>query len=390
MADEKDFWISNNDMFKKHISKLFATTIATIEPKIEIKNEQVQKEWEKLKSNNNLLEINYQLVSELSKNGIMTLMLTTYFDKEKPKIVVAKPIYVQFAPKLKLEKIVLQFYLPIFGKNDYNINCTLNLSVNYKYTFQYFEEGKFVVDHIQPYTNYFFSFFKNNPEGKSDLDNVNPKWVEDYNKHLDMMLADSLTSKSLFHLNQPNTQGSMQNVKNLKETLYDPSAVIFENKNIFSLLQSGGLQIQQGLSQSVAIIEKLKFYDNKIKEYSFSPRNTLDAGTKNIHSAEANQINSQSDDYIEIKANLLEMGWEEFIRNVFFDYLSNNVDEFKNFNFDDIEIDVEISGSTKYLKNQENEYLQNQQGTLVNPNKINIQETEKIDYKKATNNESKE
>ncbi len=364
----------DNDHYEKYVASLFANTVGTIEPKIKFsgkKSKELQKEWDKLLEHNNLLEINYQLIEELSKEGCMALVLSTYF--KKPKIVPARIIDVQYESNGDIKSFELQFYLATPGKCGYNILCC-NQDKTFKYTFHYYDnvdaKNNDVYNiHTQYYDDSIFAIFLNNPMGKNDMDNVPSKLITDINKHLDLLMTDSLTAKSLYHINLPQSQGKTDNVSKLKETLKDPNSLYFENKNIFSLLGSGGLQIQSGTSIGQVVLDKLKFYDNKVKELTFCPRNTADMGTKNIHSAEAMSINSQSDDYIEVKANLLEKGWSNFIKNVFIDYIKNNLDSYKDIDFEGVEVDVEISGSTKYLKNQANEYLQTQQGSLINPNK---------------------
>ena len=365
MNNNKSFVNSNKDVYKKYIAQLFANSIATIEPKIVIKNNELQEEWNKLTKNINLIQINYLLVNEISQNGNAVLFLTNYF--EKLKIFVSRISNIKYDNKLNIKSYDLELIIPEIN-NQTILVC--KESDEYKYSYKFFIENN-ICSHVQIMDNLPFAYFTNNPLNLSDLSNVDPLLIEEFNKHLDLLLSDSLTSKSLFHLNTPLSQANSKNINQLKDVLNNPRGLIFENQNIFSLLQSGGLQIQQGLSIYLAILEKIKFYDNKIKELAFAPRNTLDAGTKNIHSTEANQINSQSDDYIELKANLLEISWTNFIRYTFFDYLKNNNDQFNDIDFESVEIDVEICGSTKYLKNIQNEYVQNQSGSLINPNKIN-------------------
>ncbi len=364
----------DNDHYRRYIASLFANTVGTIEPKIKFsgnKSKELQKEWDKLLEHNNILEINYQLIEELSKEGCMALVLSTYF--KKPKIVPAKIIDIQYESNGDINSFELQFYLPRPGKCAYNISCSCAVKT-FKYTFHYYDSVDAKTNgvynsHTQYYDDSIFTIFLNNPMGKNDMDNVPSKLITDINKHLDLLMTDSLTARSLYHINSPQSQAKNENIAKLKETLKDPNSLYFENKNILSMLATGGLQIQSGTSIGQVVLDKLKFYDNKVKELTFCPRNTADMGTKNIHSAEAMSINSQSDDYIEVKANLLEKGWTQFIKNVFIDYVKNNLDSYKDIDFEGVEVDVEISGSTKYLKDQENEYLQTQQGSLINPNK---------------------
>ena len=83
MNNNKSFVNSNKDAYKKYIAQLFANSIATIEPKIVIKNNELQEEWNKLTKNINLIQINYLLVNEISQNGNAVLFLTNYFEKLK-------------------------------------------------------------------------------------------------------------------------------------------------------------------------------------------------------------------------------------------------------------------------------------------------------------------
>ncbi|MGV2392818.1 UNVERIFIED_CONTAM: hypothetical protein O8I53_07440 [Campylobacter lari] len=64
---------------------------------------------------------------------------------------------------------------------------------------------------------------------------------------------------------------------------------------------------------------------------------TADLGTKNIHSVEAEQINSDFEDYIEMKANIRELQLLNYFDQF---YLELNVDN------------IVITGSTSYDKSK--------------------------------------
>lgn len=357
-------------------AKQFANSIATKAPKFKFSNSIIQAEWEVIEKYNNLLNINYKIINNSSIYGNHFLGLKVI--ENIPILITGEVIeYEMIANKI----IKLDIKIDLF--KNWNIcefydlhdakwkNQVQRYAFNSKNEFKSLKtikysgkEQEFLITKNIPYWPFFA-----NPLESADFENVPNELLEDWYTHLILITTDSLISKGLTHLNTPQMTGTADNIKKLKEALLDPKAVVYENTNIFSMLQQGGVQIQQGVSNYSSILEKIKFLENKIKQLAFLKKETTDLGTKNLQTSETELLNSDSDDYIELKANLMEIQWQGFLRNVFFDYLET----YKKIDCFNCEIDVEVIGSTKFLQNRSNRYIQNQQGSLMNPNEINNQ-----------------
>lgn len=359
-------------------AKQCANSMATQKPKILFpKNSLLQKEWDLIEKHNDLLKINYNIIQNAYINSKVFLGL---------KVIQNQPLlflgysnsYEMIGNKLiKLDVMIkisnnvqLHERYDISDDNEYkNIIRSFAVDSNTKNIFNSnWISNDFKDTTVLRTKNIPYALFFSNPMENAEFENVDSQLLEDYSKHISLLLTDSKVSKGLIHLNTPQMQGTSENINKLKQCLEDEKAVVYENTNIFSLLQQGGLTIQQGSSNYQSLLDKLKFYESKIKQFAFMKKESSDLGTKNLQSSETELLNSDADDYIELKANFLELQWEFFIRNVFFDYLKSIkgiTTDYKN-----AIIEVECMGSTKYLQNIKNAYIQNQNGVLTNPNEI--------------------
>ena len=365
-------------IWKNFAAKQYANTIATIPPKISFpKNKELQNQWDELVKWNNLLKINYKLVNNSHLNKVSFLGLKDV--SGIPILVIGESSYYKMnANKLvelnvKIDELGDWGIYEIYDINEnnelknivqrYALNKNTNekanpISLSYKYTNNSFLKT----------LNIPFAPFFSNPLENDELENVDEQLFQDWKDNIDILITDSLVSKGIIHLNTPQMNGSSENITRLKKALTDPKEVLFENQSIFSLLQQGGIQIQQGQSNYLSILEKLKFLENKIKQFGFLKKETSDLGTKNLQTSETELLNSDADDYVELKANLMELQWEYFIRNVFFDYLK----EIKNINtdFKNAVIEIEISGSTINKNDKDKLGQASNMGAIVSVRKI--------------------
>ena len=226
-----------------------------------------------------------------------------------------------------------------------------------------------------------FIQFSANSFQAPDLWNVPLKLFRDFEKHLEILLSDSLVNKGLMVLNIPGTQSSQRDVETLENAVKDPSKVVHRNSGQYSIFNT--LDPLQGQTNGQEIITKLNYYERQIKKFGFVRTDTQNIGTKNIGGSEMAALNSDADDYLEMKANLLEICWQQFIERCYIPYLISTDEKFLNQEnlIGNVAVDVECCGSTKYLKNKANVPVQSQQGVLTNPNDL-INEKKEIEVNK--------
>lgn len=384
----------NFHYFNKYAAMQFANTIATKKPKVEFKNKEIDNLWKKFCIENNFEKKFYELVYKTSLYGtiffgIYPQTITISNKKEEiPFFTIGIPIYFEKIGCI-FSKLEIMIDVIKFNNTDYfiiekwdksetsNNKFFVSRSAQDKYgnikklsdiNYIKLSETEFSKFDLIPYVPFFA-----NGIGENDLFNVEQKLINDFDIHLKLLLSDSIIAKGLVYLNTPNMQGTAENVNSLLKALRDPEATVYQNKNIFSMLQQGGVQIQQGIFNGTGIIEKLRYYELQIKKFSFMKMQSSDLGTKNMHNSETELLNSDADDYVESKANICEENILMWLLIVFNEYLRI----FYNLEIDVKKINVEVTGSTKYLQNIKNEYIQNQQGILNNPNKINNLNTNK-------------
>lgn len=114
------------------------------------------------------------------------------------------------------------------------------------------------------------------------------------------------------------------------------------------------LEIIQVASQSASIMANIDNIKQWIKTYLMFKKDTGDFGTKNMHTAEVQQFNSDFEDYIETKANLRQVYYKNF-----FQMLASL--------FPGVLIEsVIVVGSTRWLEQKAKKALANQNGVIIN------------------------
>lgn len=361
----------SENFYPKYAAQLFANTLGTTIPKIKIENKKLQQLWDEFADEQSILDINYNLIYQTSLNGMMVLGIMVN-KKNEPIITIGKPnLSLCEITNSKFTKLIFQKFSLTNSGMGYNDIVEYDSGKYKKFACKVKCESsreERVTSQLFGTLTAPFILTKSNPLALDDFHNIENRLLADLNKHLELLLTDSLVAKSLVHINTPTINTNTDAINDLINAINDPTTTVYKNKNIFSLLQSAGLQIQQGVSNHQAILDNIKFYENKIRQFAFLPKSTLDSGTKNIHSQEMSLVNSDSDDYIEMKANLLENSWKQLVK-IYIDYLVS-YKKISPLNINQIKIDVEVAGSTKYLQNVDNEYIQNQQGVLTNPNDL--------------------
>ncbi|WP_051630145.1 hypothetical protein [Mycoplasma simbae] len=174
-----------------------------------------------------------------------------------------------------------------------------------------------------------YKIFFNNSTKLGDLEQVNKEYFELLNRDLSVLLQDSYISAPWIFIESNKTiadkiTAGTEDISNRVITL-PPQNSLYGNYPIQSI---------QGQSQSLTLIPKVDKTISLIKKFAFLKNDSSDFGTKNMHNVEAQQINSDFEDYIEHKANLREM---------------QLIDFFKSFINSDVE-KIYITGSTAWNK----------------------------------------
>ncbi|QIW62518.1 hypothetical protein [Mycoplasmopsis gallinacea] len=115
------------------------------------------------------------------------------------------------------------------------------------------------------------------------------------------------------------------------------------------------LEIIQVASQSTSIMANIESIKQWIKNYLMFKKDTGDFGTKNMHTAEVQQFNSDFEDYIETKANLRQIYYKKFFQMIAISFFSDLVIN-----------SVIVVGSTQWLEKRAQKALSNQNGVIIN------------------------
>lgn len=377
-------WV-NKHPYHYYCAQQFANSIATKPPKIKFKNEKLEKLFKTDSKNNEISKINYEIVRQSSLNGSVFLginSIKTIDKKNQNMFIVGVPLNLK---KIGFDIIELEMVIDIYKNisSTYYITEKWSLENNKFFCKRYGflgEQQNTITNlrsigwKVQKETSFNrlvnkipYSQFLANPFAKPDLYNVPKNLFKDFDDNIEILKNDSFVNKGMIFLNLA-MGGTTNAVSDLDAAIKDPKRIVFQNQNPYSLISNNGgagmYQPVQGQFLGDGIITKLKFYDQKIRKFGFIRSDSTIMGTKNAHSAEIANLNQDADDYLETKANLLEHAWKKFIDEIYAPF--NNVQN------EDCE--VEVAGSTKYLQNPENAYVQNQNGILTNPNDINNKE----------------
>lgn len=147
-------------------------------------------------------------------------------------------------------------------------------------------------------------FFANATE-QADLVDVPDEWFKQFDINLKILKSDSIINKGLLVTNVQNAH-NLDNLKNIKQALQNPEELVVDYKGFGGVFGDQVFNVVQGTSNTQNIISKLNYLERLIKKFGFVRTDTQDMGTKNTISTEIENLNSDADDYLEMKANLLE------------------------------------------------------------------------------------
>ncbi|WP_444704926.1 hypothetical protein ACT1UH_02955 [Mycoplasma sp. 332] len=201
-----------------------------------------------------------------------------------------------------------------------------------------------------------YKIFYNNQSKKPDLFLVNDEYFKLLDKDIEVLIKDSYLSAPWIFATDNNGIK-----KQIQEGLSDLNKRFIGISPQLQMYDYDPLRILQSQSQSQIIIQKIEKNINWIKKFAFMKQDSNDFGTKNMHNVEAQQINSDFEDYIEAKANLRELQFKEFLDSFYPDLRINK---------------VLIYGSTEWLITEAKKYVVNMNGSFVGQNLEKNLETE--------------
>lgn len=188
--------------------------------------------------------------------------------------------------------------------------------------------------------------FINDSTFEPEINKVTPKLFNALDNVWSVLSLDAFWSAPWLFAN--NTKNNILQIKhglaNLKER------VISTNQVLDQFSQSP-INLVQGNSQASSLIQSSNYLVNLIKKFAFMKQDTSSMGTKNIHSAEAQEINSDFESAITSKANLRELQLLEFFNSF---YKELNVAK------------VVVNSSTQWLLTEAKKYSVNLNGSLIN------------------------
>lgn len=190
-----------------------------------------------------------------------------------------------------------------------------------------------------------YTIFSNNFSQQPDLAIVDPEFFKTLDNNLYVLQNDAFLNSPWFFTsaNKSISDQINQGFKNIKKRVITLSA-------LNSFMDTNPIQMLQGQSQSQSIIQSIDKTIALIKKFSFMKNDSSDFGTKNMHNVEAEQINSDFEDYIEQKSNLRELQLLEFMNKF---WPNEHIAK------------IIITGSSEWLKEQAKIAQVNQNGVML-------------------------
>ncbi|TQC54934.1 hypothetical protein [Mycoplasmopsis cynos] len=354
------------------------TQLANALPKIELEN---QKELLKFLNNNYFLELIQKLEVMLYKKGLAALGIL-----ENKKIVLAEVIDYAFnldnklsflkvslgQQKIKNEvfEVVYEYDLDSNYIKKYGISTRTGKTISPKELFGSTYKQELNVNNFIPFT-----VFKNKASEAPDIEMVNPELFEILNAKYKSLILDMYLSLPIPQV-QWNVGGTKadQIVKNLF-SLDNNRTVKIDSKATISAL-GDNFDIKYAPTQAPQIISTIENLIYWIKKSLLIKKDGDDGGTHNKHNAEIATLNSAYEDYIEMKANLREIYYQNFFK-IILRVLKLNYEQ---------DINVIVVSSTKWLEEQAKQLQITQNGVMLNNNQVVHQLDQEEDQNGRINN----
>lgn len=360
---------NSKEAFLKLGAKIQSNTLAFKTPEVKIKNETIQKVWNQLVKTNKFLEIIQQLETNLYRNGIYAMGISknniiNLGKVEKYKIYANKliqlSVVVDTINHSDQQYDIIKEYDLLNNKNDSISDNFVTIYAKNKITKKIVSLDKFdgadfdyLIENKEDYIPWVV--FKNNYLGNSEIDDVDSCLFEMLDNCLECVLRDNFWSNPFIFITDNFQTDSAQNIK---EAVYDFGKRVIQSNSLSFNSVANPIEFHQGTSNTQFIIQKIDKLNYLIKDQMFFKMNSADFGTKNMHNAEFENLNSNFKDYVESKANVREEYYSDFV-SLFLKIL------FKS----DVEFEVIVPNSTKYLKSNDAIYQTDLNGVLLTPNK---------------------
>ncbi|MDC8900399.1 hypothetical protein PR259_02250 [Metamycoplasma hyosynoviae] len=348
-------------------AKIQANTLAFKIPEVKFTNQEAQKLWDQVINKNRFLEIIQQLETNLYEFGYYAIGIMRKGDNYQ--ILLAK------VEKYKLHNnklIKLAIVIDNFSSNSENFELIkeYDLTKNTENDFVSMyakQKATKEIKSLSQFPNLNFSYLnefsddfipwvviKNNYLGNSEIDDVDQSLFQMLDNCLECILRDNFWSNPfIFVIDNYN----MDSATDVKDAIYDFGKRVISSSTMALNQQIGNpIEFHQGNSNTTHILQKVDKLNYLIKDQMFFKMNTGDFGTKNMHNAEFENINSNFNDYVEAKANSRESYYQDFVE--LFLKLANLQSDFE----------IIVPNSTKYLKSKEAIYNVDSNGVLLNQN----------------------
>ncbi|WP_330463185.1 hypothetical protein [Metamycoplasma gateae] len=362
-------------------AKIQANTLAFKLPDVKFKDADIQKLWDDFITRNKFLEIIQQLETNLYRNGIYAIgisnNLTIFLAKvQEYKIVENKlvklsiiidtinhqnqqyDIIKEYDLFNRANNNINDLYVSTYAKRRYD-NKNISLNSFKELNFDYLDEKK---------QNYIpWIIFKNNYLSNSEIDDVDSSLFKMLDNSLECLLRDNFWSNPFIFITD---NFAIDSAQNIKDAVYDFGKRVIQSNSLSFNSVGNPIEFHQGSSNTQFIIQKIDKLNYLIKDQMFFKMNSADFGTKNMHNAEFENLNSNFKAYVESKANSREEYYGDFIK-LFLRIVLNK---------ENIEFEVTVPNSTKYLKSKEAIYTSDINGiALNNGNEINIKNEDSND-----------
>ncbi|WP_027120700.1 hypothetical protein [Mycoplasmopsis lipofaciens] len=348
-------------------AKIQSNTLAFKVPEVKFKNESIQKLWDLDIKRNKFLELIQQLETNLFLNGIYGLGITKtgrfklgkvddykYRDFKLIKLsIVVDNVndendsyeIIKEYDLTKPKKDTNDIYVSVFARNKISKEI-ISIEKLKNYDSEYLTEIK---EEFIPWI-----IFKNNYLGNSEIENVDNSLFQMLDNSLECILRDNFWSNPfIFIVNNFASDSS----KDITDSIYDFGKRVISTNSLLSNSVANPIEFYQGVSNTQNIMQKIDKLNYLIKDQMFFKMNSADFGTKNMHNAEFEHLNSNFKDYFESKANVRE--------EYYWDFVDLWLTKLK---IDEKEFEIMVPSSTKYLKSKESIYTTDLNGVVINKN----------------------
>ncbi|WLP85239.1 hypothetical protein [Mycoplasma seminis] len=368
---DQDFKINSKSYFENQGAIMQQSELATELPEIKVSKN--QKEVDNFLKQNEFLSIIQKLENYLFKKGLFALGV-----RNGKKIILAKVVDYGFNDDNELEYLKVNVGDIQNDSESFSIYEEYSLNKNKGYVNQIAvsrngEEkplkeilGKAYKQKIFAGEFIPFTIFKNNAQAKAEVDLIDQQYFDLLDVKLKALYYDTFTSTPTPLINWDMGNNKVEDIKSSLYSLGKQRMIETHSIGSFTDQMARPFEIVQGQSNSITLIQSIESISYWIKQALLFKKDSSDGGVHNMHSTEAQQLNSSYNHNMEMKANLREIYYEKFIRVVL-----------KCLGLDSQqEIEVIAPSSSKYLDKQARVLSTDQNGVLLNNNLVQSQPQE--------------